>query len=474
MRTRIFFHGAAFLAVLAAVGCDQAPLIVDDGGPPDDGGIDPPDAPITPDGGPEATTFTVRVENVAPFTNAKTGTFAMRTDGSGAGPIAPGGAYEFSFTAGPRHRLAFAAMFGQSNDWFFAPAADGIALYDEGTPISGDVTDQVLLWDAGTEVNEEPAVGPHTGPRQSTSTDGPGAPDPDANVRVVPETVTLTDGTSFERPAVSDMIRVTIDSDEETRTFTVRIENVSDDSSTLQTSEGAKPVRVSPGVWALGDGGDPIFSDGAPDRGEGLEAIAEMGQIADLSAALAAQSGVATPISPGVFVVHTTAGPLFTVGEPDRGLGLENIAERGDISVLSDSLAAELPDGASAYGTYAIAVGATDPGAIRSGGAYEFEVTARPGDRLSFAMMYGASNDWAFATVEEGIALFDGDAPRSGDVSADVRIFDVGTELSEEPGVGPHVGAPEGALDTDTNVREVPESEYATPAQEHVRVTLAH
>ena len=33
----------------------------------------------------------------------------------------------------------------------------------DGNPISGDVTAQILFWDAGTEVNQAPGIGPDTG-----------------------------------------------------------------------------------------------------------------------------------------------------------------------------------------------------------------------------------------------------------------------------------------------------------------------
>jgi hypothetical protein len=85
----------------------------------------------------------------------------------GPGPIGPGGVYEFSFTAAPKMKLYFTTMFGQSNDLFYAPDSAGIALFDaKGNPISGDITDQLILWDAGTEVNEEVGVGPNQAPRQ--------------------------------------------------------------------------------------------------------------------------------------------------------------------------------------------------------------------------------------------------------------------------------------------------------------------
>src|SRR5690349_20778093 len=47
-----------------------------------------------------------------------------------AGPIRPGESYEFKVTAAPGMKLFMTAMFGQSNDWFYAPGAYGIALFD--------------------------------------------------------------------------------------------------------------------------------------------------------------------------------------------------------------------------------------------------------------------------------------------------------------------------------------------------------
>jgi hypothetical protein len=42
-------------------------------------------------------------------------------------------------------------MFIQSNDLFHAPGPDGVDPFEDGQPVSGDVTDQVALWDASTE-----------------------------------------------------------------------------------------------------------------------------------------------------------------------------------------------------------------------------------------------------------------------------------------------------------------------------------
>jgi hypothetical protein len=115
------------------------------------------------------------------------------------GPALPGKAYQFTVMAKPGDRLSFTTMFGQSNDLFYAPADKGIALFDRGRPVSGDVTAQVLLWDAGTEVNEEPGFGPNQAPRQSGPNTGPSEKKPVSLVK---------DG--FTYPKVSDVIRVTI------------------------------------------------------------------------------------------------------------------------------------------------------------------------------------------------------------------------------------------------------------------------
>jgi hypothetical protein len=89
------------------------------------------------------------------------------------GPIGPGAAYEFSFTAKPGMRLSIITMFGQSNDWFYAPKRQGIELFANGKPLSGDITSEFMLFDAGTEVNEEPGVGPNQAPRQAGPNTGP-------------------------------------------------------------------------------------------------------------------------------------------------------------------------------------------------------------------------------------------------------------------------------------------------------------
>jgi hypothetical protein len=120
----------------------------------------------------------------------------------GAPPIAPGGAFEFEIDAQPGQRLSFATMFVPSNDLFFAPGADGIALFEEGEPVSGDVTDAVELWDAGTEPNGEPGYGPDQAPAQESADQGG---DEGGVVRLLGD---VDDG--YDYPAADEAIKVTV------------------------------------------------------------------------------------------------------------------------------------------------------------------------------------------------------------------------------------------------------------------------
>ena len=58
------------------------------------------------------------------------GVFNTPVGADGPGPLLPGGVYEFNFEAKPGYFLSFATMFVQSNDLFYAPAEEGIALFD--------------------------------------------------------------------------------------------------------------------------------------------------------------------------------------------------------------------------------------------------------------------------------------------------------------------------------------------------------
>ena len=95
------------------------------------------------------------------------GVFNTPIGAMAAGPIRPGDSFEFTVIAPPGMKFFMTQMFGQSNDWFYAPGSNGIALFDsKDNPVSGDITNQFYLWDAGTEKDEEIGIGPNQGPRQ--------------------------------------------------------------------------------------------------------------------------------------------------------------------------------------------------------------------------------------------------------------------------------------------------------------------
>jgi len=118
--------------------------------------------------------------------------------GAQAGMFAPG--LEFTVTAKPGDRLSFATMFVQSNDKFYAPAGGSLALFGaNGKPISGDLTASVTLFDAGTEVDQQPGAGIDQAPRQKAANQGA-----DENGMVAE----ANDG--FAYPAIADVIRLEV------------------------------------------------------------------------------------------------------------------------------------------------------------------------------------------------------------------------------------------------------------------------
>lgn len=130
------------------------------------------------------------------------GVFDTPVGDAAAGPALPGKAYEFRFQASPGQRLTFTTMFGQSNDLFYAPAGEGIPLFARGEPVHGDVTSLLHVYDAGTEVNQEPGFGPDQAPRQAAPNTGAAERAP---VRRIED---VKDG--FRYPPVGDVLRVTI------------------------------------------------------------------------------------------------------------------------------------------------------------------------------------------------------------------------------------------------------------------------
>ncbi len=317
-------------------------------------------------------------------------------DGAGTpGPILPGQRYRFSIMADATHRyLSIASMIVPSNDTFFAFEPAGLRLLNQdGSPrsnsaIANDIAGQRLAWDAGTERNQAGAAGPDQAPRQA----GPntGVDEGDGTVRLLVE----SDGV-WHYPHQADVVRITVDPilpgatiaadtplaadpTQPATTFKVRLENIS--------GETDFPTPFSPGAWAVHDASRPFFSLNKPDRGQGLAAIAEDGNPADLAAALLQRMGVA------------------------------------------DS------------GVFNTPVGAGNPGPLLPGQAYEFQfTTTNTATRLSLATMLVQTNDIFAAPGAAGIPLFDAAGnPLHGDITSLLPLWDGGSEMNEAPGMGPN------------------------------------
>jgi hypothetical protein len=61
------------------------------------------------------------------------------------------------------------------------------------------------------------------------------------------------------------------------QTFTVRIENVSAKDALKLSNGKTEPVGVAPVLYVIHTNRAPLFTSGKPDRGKGLEALAEDG-----------------------------------------------------------------------------------------------------------------------------------------------------------------------------------------------------
>lgn len=398
----------------------------------------------------------------------ETGTFELRIENiqtskpilaSGeTGFLMPGESETFTFHAGQGHYLSFATMFVQSNDLFFGPEDTGLSLYDaNGNAITGDVTNEILLWDAGTEVNEAPGIGPNQAPRQSgpnTGTDENGTVEPIDDIN---------DG--YVYPATSSLIKLSLEHDGGTQ-FTATITNTSS-NSTL-------PSPLAPGVWAVHSSSAMLFTEGelAP---IGLEGVAEDGTNQEMLENVAGSTGYASPLAPGVWAVHGTGtAALFDAGQKDRGAGLEALAEDGAVTALAESTASLA--GVLSSGIFDTPDGESDPGPLMGGSSYVFTFEAEEGDYLNFATMLIQSNDLFFAFGEGGINLFPNGSALSGDITGQISLWDAGTEVNEYPGAGnnqPIRGGGNSGPAEDGNVRLVDDAFTYPAVNELIRVTIS-
>lgn len=109
---------------------------------------------------------------------------------AGNAPVSPGNKVMTSFKADQGDKIAYATMFGFSNDWFYANEQSLDAA------VKGDLTSKTTLFDSGTGIDQYPGAGNHQalfgGTPQSES-------NPISKV-----------GTLFPIPAVQNVIKVTV------------------------------------------------------------------------------------------------------------------------------------------------------------------------------------------------------------------------------------------------------------------------
>jgi hypothetical protein len=207
----------------------------------------------------------------------------------------------------------------------------------------------------------------------------------------------------------------------------------------------------------IGGGGDDDNGSTGDDNGMDGGPTAFTVRVENVAAtdvyASEAATGGAVWVTPGAYAVHTGENPIFEVGEP-ASIGLEALAEAGPPGGFEGEpgLVDELPEAENVVsaGAYTPADTVADPndpmgevpGAppIAPGGAFEFQVDAEPGQRLSIASMYVPSND-VFISPASGLDLYDDGTPVEGELTGDLGLYDAGTELNGEPGFDP-VSAP--------------------------------
>ncbi|MFN8573006.1 MAG: spondin domain-containing protein [Gemmatimonadaceae bacterium] len=182
------------------------------------------------------------------------------------------------------------------------------------------------------------------------------------------------------------------------------------------------------------------------------------------------------PTAPILWTVTDAGNPLFTPGKADRGQGLEQLAEDGNPGVLADYITANLKSIVH-HGVVTIPVGDQSPGPITPGKAFEFSFPAAPGQRLTLAMMFGQSNDLFYAPGVDAIPLFDkAGKPLTVDLTSQLKLWDAGTEVNEEPGLGMNQAPRQAAPNTgaaEKGVVRLAKDRYTYPTtNEVIRVSL--
>ncbi|MBX2812968.1 MAG: spondin domain-containing protein [Myxococcales bacterium] len=232
----------------------------------------------------------------------------------GTEPVMGGDSVSFTVTPTPETPiLSFATMVIATNDAFFALPPSGISLLsgDPAGPraadeVAAELRSRIAIWDAGTEIDQIPGVGPDQPQRGGADV---GAEDPDPTIRRAANATNI-----FAN--ISDIIDVqVVNNAEDPAQFNVSIQ---------VTPEGVAngfPI-LTPVAWAIHTSATALFTSGMPASAP-LEALAEDGDPAMLATALQADPEVETsgvfgnaPFPPGelinFIVTPTMAFPILS------------------------------------------------------------------------------------------------------------------------------------------------------------------
>ena len=210
---------------------------------------------------------------------------------------------------------------------------------------------------------------------------------------------------------------------------------------------------------------NPLFNAGEPDRVLGLSDIAVAGNPTRLFEWFTETGTTGAPVrlscsytlfSPGVvYAFGSERDPVFVQGEPVvEGSGVEEIAEDGNNGPIFDYISTEL----------GIPVASSDQTSnVGPGESLTFTLEDVPvGYRFSYNTMMVSSNDWFLSYNNVGYPLFDENGtPKSG-TGASIRsyLYDAGTEVDQVVGFGAdqagrQAGPNTGAADDNNLTRRV-------------------
>ncbi|AXT58806.1 hypothetical protein D1816_00055 [Aquimarina sp. AD10] len=284
-----------------------------------------------------------------------------------------------------------------------------------------------------------------------------GPADPNTSVRLVP-------GRGTGDIYMTAVLDYAAGSGSEAGTFTLTITATNAPNPAMGASQDNGFV-ITPGIAVLHAQPEPLFTLGQEDRGVGLEGIAEDGmpgvlynwfkETGSQGTPLRLSSSL-TPLSPAfIYAFNTERDPWFTQGEAAKGSsGLEEIAEDGDRMVAYNYL--------KDFGIPTELP--SEMGPIRPGESATFTIEVPQGQnyKLGFGTMFVTSNDWFISNNNVGLTLFnaDGSAFSGTSASSNTYLYDAGTEVDQPVGFGAdqvmnQSGINTGAADADTTVRRV-------------------